>query len=169
MWKRRGAVAVPRMHRIHLAQFRLEFLENTTPASSSSPTARSGGLAYKARVGNKMDWYSSSQRGRSGPTYRLPGNGFAINVFLRRRHRVPHLAPPAEVRSNSATSSRISTSCRGDGWNSGRTPRGWPQRPVRARWAGAEEIARHYGEGPQARRVTAEAHPPNPRRRDLQS
>ena len=54
-------------------------------------------LAYKAKVGNTMDWYSSSESSFSADVDAAPGEGFAVNVFLRIadadwRHRVPHLA-----------------------------------------------------------------------------
>lgn len=40
-------------------------------------------LAYKARVGNKMPWYSSSESSFGADTDTGPGEGFGVNVFLR--------------------------------------------------------------------------------------
>ena len=41
-------------------------------------------LAYKARVGNKMTWYSIGRTAPSAPTWvRRPAAGFQVNVFLR--------------------------------------------------------------------------------------
>ena len=50
-------------------------------------------LAYKAKVGNKMDWYSSSESSFGADVGAPPGAGFAVNVFLRGgRQGLPHLA-----------------------------------------------------------------------------
>lgn len=40
-------------------------------------------LAYKARVGNKMTWYSSANSPFGGDMGAPPGGGFQVNVFLR--------------------------------------------------------------------------------------
>ena len=49
-------------------------------------------LDYKRRVGNKMTWYSTANSPFGSDVGAPPGGGFAVNVFLRRRHRVPHVA-----------------------------------------------------------------------------
>ena len=40
-------------------------------------------LAYKKKVGNKMDWYSSSESSFGADVDAGPGEGFGLNVFLR--------------------------------------------------------------------------------------
>ena len=40
-------------------------------------------LAYKTKVGNQMDWYSSSESSFGADVGAAPGTGFAVNVFLR--------------------------------------------------------------------------------------
>lgn len=41
------------------------------------------GQTYKHKVGNRMDWYSSSQSTFGADMDAPPGGGFAVNVFLR--------------------------------------------------------------------------------------
>ncbi|MGH3366691.1 MAG: DUF899 family protein [Nocardioidaceae bacterium] len=40
-------------------------------------------MAYKRRVGNAMDWYSTAGSSFGGDMGAPPGAGFAVNVFLR--------------------------------------------------------------------------------------
>ena len=40
-------------------------------------------LAYRDKVGNKMDWYSSSESSFGADVDAPPGAGFGVNVFLR--------------------------------------------------------------------------------------
>ena len=40
-------------------------------------------MAYKKKVGNKMDWYSSSESTFGPDVDAAPGQGFAVNVFMR--------------------------------------------------------------------------------------
>src|SRR3954465_8993768 len=47
-------------------------------------------LAYKAKVGNTMDWYSSSESSFGADVGAPPGGGFAVNVLLRDGDRVYH-------------------------------------------------------------------------------
>src|SRR6478735_10137569 len=63
---------------------RLEFLENYDARFvivTQGPIDEA--LAYKAKVGNKMDWYSSSESTFGADVGAPPGAGFAVNVFLR--------------------------------------------------------------------------------------
>ena len=62
---------------------RLEFLENYDARFvivTNGPIDEA--LAYKAKVGNKMDWYSSSESSFGADVGAAPGQGFAVNVFL---------------------------------------------------------------------------------------
>ncbi len=63
---------------------RLEFLDNYDARFvivTNGPIEEA--LAYKAKVGNKMDWYSSSESSFGADVDAAPGEGFAVNVFLR--------------------------------------------------------------------------------------
>ena len=63
---------------------RLEFLDNYDARFvivTNGPIDEA--LAYKAKVGNKMDWYSSSESPFGADVDAPPGEGFAVNVFLR--------------------------------------------------------------------------------------
>ncbi len=63
---------------------RLEFLESFDARFvivTNGPIDEA--LAYKAKVGNKMDWYSSSESSFGADVDAPPGEGYAVNVFLR--------------------------------------------------------------------------------------
>ena len=63
-------------------------------------------LAYKARVGNKMTWYSSAHSSFGADMGAPPGGGFQVNVFLRVGDTVYRTTTPrAAVPSSSATPS----------------------------------------------------------------
>ena len=65
---------------------RLEFLDNYDARFvivTNGPIDEA--LAYKAKVGNQMDWYSSSESSFGADVGAAPGQGFAVNVFLARR------------------------------------------------------------------------------------
>lgn len=106
-------------------------------------------LAYKARVGNQMDWYSSSESSFGADVDAGPGGGFAVNVFLRDGDTV--------YRTWHTTSRGIEQLSpffglvdvlpwgRQEEWQD--SPEGWPTRPTYSGWASSEDIARHYGEG----------------------
>ena len=96
---------------------RLEFLDNYDARFvivTQGPI--DDALAYKARVGNKMTWYSTANSPFGADMGAPPGGGFQVNVFLRvgdegvpdlqhpgPRHRAarPHLRPdrPAALRA----------------------------------------------------------------------
>lgn len=105
-------------------------------------------LAYKSRVGNKMDWYSSSESSFGADVDAAPGNGFAINVFLRSGdtvYRTWHTGGRGvEQLGHVFGLIDVLPWGRQEEWQD--SPADWPQRPTYAGWAGAEEIARHYGE-----------------------
>ncbi|OSC29191.1 hypothetical protein B8W69_09270 [Mycobacterium vulneris] len=63
---------------------RLEFLDNYDARFvivTNGPIEEA--LAYKQRVGNRMDWYSSSRSTFAADMDSPPGGGFGVNVFLR--------------------------------------------------------------------------------------
>jgi len=104
-------------------------------------------LAYKAKVGNKMDWYSSSQSS-FGADVDAPGEGFGLNVFLRDGdtvYRTWHTnGRGVEQLGHSFALIDVLPWGRQEQWQD--SPDGWPQRPTYSGWAGSESIARAYGE-----------------------
>ncbi|AQT81348.1 hypothetical protein B1R94_21980 [Mycolicibacterium litorale] len=108
-------------------------------------------LAYKAKVGNKMDWYSSSQSSFGADVDAAPGDGFAVNVFLRdgdgQVYRTWHTnGRGTEQLSHSFALIDVLPWGRQEEWQD--SPDGWPQHPTYSGWADSPEIARRYGEGP---------------------
>ena len=73
---------------------RLDFLDNYDARFvivTNGPIEEA--LAYRDKVGNKMEWYSSSESTFAADVDAPPGGGFARQrVPARRRHRVPDLA-----------------------------------------------------------------------------
>ena len=94
-------------------------------------------LAYRDKVGNKMEWYSSSESTFGADVDAPPGAGFGVNVFLRDGdtvYRTWHTnGRGTEQLSHSFASS---TSCRGDARRNGRTRRraGRSRRHTRGGW-----------------------------------
>jgi len=108
-------------------------------------------LAYKARVGNQMDWFSSSDSSFGADVDAPPGDGFAFNVFLRDGdtvYRTWHTTGRG-VEQLGHVFGLIDTLPWGrqEEWQD--SPPGWPSRPTYSGWAGSEEIARQYGETPR--------------------
>lgn len=105
-------------------------------------------LAYKAKVGNKMDWYSSSQSSFGADVDAAPGEGFGLNVFLRDGNSVYRTwhtnGRGVEQLGHSFALIDVLPWGRQEEWQD--SPDGWPQRPTYAGWAGSESIARAYGE-----------------------
>ena len=63
---------------------RLDFLDNYDArfvVVTNGPIDEA--LAYREKVGNKMDWYSSSESSFGADVDAPPGAGFGVNVFLR--------------------------------------------------------------------------------------
>lgn len=106
-------------------------------------------LAYKERVGNAMDWYSSSESPFAADVDAPPGNGFAVNVFLRDGdtvYRTWHTTSRGvEQLGHVFGLIDVLPWGRQEEWQD--SPPGWPARPTFAGWAGAEEIAHYYGPG----------------------
>lgn len=111
-------------------------------------------LAYKSRVGNKMDWYSSSESPFGADVDAGPGGGFAINVFLRDGdtvYRTWHTTSRGiELLSPFFGLVDVLPWGRQEEWQD--SPEGWPTRPTYSGWNGSEEIARAYGESPTLNR-----------------
>ena len=136
---------------------RLEFLDNYDARFVIVTNgAIDEALAYKRKVGNRMDWYSSSESTFGADVGAAPGTGFAVNVFLRvadpagdKVYRTWHTdGRGTEQLSHSFPLVDLLPYGRQEEWQD--SPDGWPQSPTYSKWTGSEEIARAYGEGTSA-------------------
>ena len=130
---------------------RLEFLDSYDARFvivTNGPISEA--LAYKARVGNAMDWYSSSDSTFGADVEAGPGQGFGVNVFLGAAgyvYRTWHTnGRGTEQLSHSFALIDVLPWGRQEEWQE--SPDGWPQRPTSSGWAGSADIARAYGESP---------------------
>jgi predicted dithiol-disulfide oxidoreductase (DUF899 family) len=135
---------------------RLEFLANFDARFvivTNGPIKEA--LAYREKVGNKMDWYSSSESSFGADVDAPPGQGFGVNVFLR----VPDSAGDKVYRTwhtNGRGTEQLSYTFplvdllpwgRQEEWQD--SPEGWPQGPTWFLWGDSPDIARAYGEAAQ--------------------
>lgn len=104
-------------------------------------------LAYRDRVGNRMDWYSSAGSTFGADMGAGPGEGFAVNVFLRDGdtvHRTWHTAGRGTERlSHLQGLVDLLPYGRQEEWED--SPAGWPQHPTYSQGMGSKEIAELYG------------------------
>ena len=104
-------------------------------------------LAYKAKVGNKMHWYSSSESSFGADVGAPPGAGFAVNVFLRdgdKVYRTWHTdGRGTEQLSYTFALIDILPWGRQEEWQD--SPDGWPQSPTYSKWPDSPDVARLYG------------------------
>ncbi|MFI6540143.1 DUF899 domain-containing protein [Nonomuraea sp. NPDC050547] len=104
-------------------------------------------LAYKRRVGNKMDWYSTANSPFGADVGAGPGEGFAVNVFLRDGdtvYRTWHTnGRGTEQISHSFPLIDLLPYGRQEEWQD--SPDGWPKSPAYSGWPESEDIARLYG------------------------
>jgi len=102
-------------------------------------------LAYKARVGNRMTWYSTADSDFGTDMGAPLGGGFQVNVFLRTGdtvHRTYNTqGRGTEQLSHSFPLIDLLPYGRQEEWQD--SPEGWPQSPTYSRWAGSEEYARY--------------------------
>ncbi|NGN63126.1 DUF899 domain-containing protein [Streptomyces sp. A7024] len=105
-------------------------------------------LAYKRRVGNKMDWYSTANSPFGADVGAPPGAGFAVNVFLRDGdtvYRTWHTGGRGtEQLSHTFPLIDLLPYGRQEEWQD--SPEGWPQSPAYSKWLDSPDIARLYGE-----------------------
>ena len=89
-------------------------------------------LAYRDKVGNKMEWYSSSESTFGADVDAPPGAGFGVNVFLRDGdtvYRTWHTnGRGTEQLSHSFALIDILPWGRQEEWLD--SPEGWPSRPT---------------------------------------
>ena len=107
-------------------------------------------LAYRARVGNRMDWYSTANSAFGDDVGAPAGGGFQLNVFLRvgdKAYRTYNTqGRGVEQVSHTFPLIDLLPYGRQEEWQD--TPAGWPQSPTYTRWADSEEYAR-YADGAQ--------------------
>ncbi|MBF6090816.1 DUF899 domain-containing protein [Nocardia cyriacigeorgica] len=132
------------------AQFtRLKFLDNYDARFvivTQGPIDEA--LAYRRRVGNKMDWYSTANSSFGADVGAPPNGAFAVNVFLRDGdtvYRTWH-TDGRGVEQLGYTFSLIDLLPYGrqEEWQG--SPQGWPQSPTYSGWSSSEDIAAAYGE-----------------------
>jgi predicted dithiol-disulfide oxidoreductase (DUF899 family) len=104
-------------------------------------------LAYKRRVGNAMDWYSTADSPFGADVGAPAGAGFAVNVFLRDGdtvYRTWHTdGRGTEQLSHTFPLIDLLPYGRQEEWQD--VPAGWPQAPTYSHWWGSEQFAR-YGD-----------------------
>jgi predicted dithiol-disulfide oxidoreductase (DUF899 family) len=137
---------------------RLEFLENYDARFVIVTNgAIDEALAYKTKVGNRMDWYSSSDSSFGADMGAAPGTGFAVNVFLnatapsgeKRVYRTWHTdGRGTEQLSHSFALIDLLPWGRQEEWQD--SPEGWPKSPTYSGWLDSPSIARLYGPGDKA-------------------
>jgi predicted dithiol-disulfide oxidoreductase (DUF899 family) len=130
---------------------RLEFLEDYDArfvVVTQGPIDEA--LAYKRKVGNTMTWYSTANSPFGTDVGAPPGDGYAVNVFLRHGetvYRTWHTdGRGTEQLSYSFGLIDLLPYGRREEWQD--SPDGWPREPAGNRWATSQAIAAAYG--PQA-------------------
>src|SRR5215469_8222812 len=105
-------------------------------------------LAYKRRVGNAMDWYSTADSPFGSDMGAPPGGGFAVNVFLRDGesvYRTWHTdGRGCEQLSHTFPLIDLLPYGRQEEWQD--VPGGWPQAPTYSHWWSADRYARYGAE-----------------------
>ncbi len=133
----------------YTAQFdRLEFLEAYDARFvivTQGPIDEA--LAYRGKVGNRMEWYSTAGSDFGAEVDAPPNGGFAVNVFLRdgdRVYRTWHTnGRGTEQLSHTFPLVDLLPYGRQEEWQD--SPDGWPQSSTYDRWFDSPGIARLYG------------------------
>lgn len=106
-------------------------------------------LAYREKVGNRMTWFSTADSPFGTDMGAGPGEGFAVNVFLRDGdtvYRTWHTdGRGTEQLSHFFPLLDILPWGRMEEWQE--SPEGWPRTPAYEGWEGSKDIARLYGPG----------------------
>lgn len=104
-------------------------------------------LAYREKVGNRMEWYSSSESSFSTDMGAGRGGGFAVNVFLRdgdTAYRTWHTdGRGTEQLSHTFPLVDVLPWGRQEEWQD--SPEGWPSSPTYSKWLDSPDVARLYG------------------------
>jgi predicted dithiol-disulfide oxidoreductase (DUF899 family) len=102
-------------------------------------------LAYKAKVGNKMEWYSTAGSPFGADVGAPRDGGYQVNVFLRdgdTAYRTYNTqGRGTEQLSHTFPLIDLLPYGRQEEWED--SPEGWPQSPTFSRWAGAEAFAQY--------------------------
>ena len=102
-------------------------------------------LAYKAKVGNRMTWYSTANSPFGADMGAPPAAGFQVNVFLRDGETVYRTyntqGRGTEQLSYTFPLIDLLPYGRQEEWQD--SPDGWPQSPTYSRWAGPEVFAQY--------------------------
>jgi len=102
-------------------------------------------LVYKARVGNKMTWYSTAHSPFGADMGAPPGGGFQVNVFLRvddTAYRTYNTqGRGTEQLSYTFPLIDLLPYGRQEEWQD--SPAGWPQSPTYSLWASSEAYAQY--------------------------
>lgn len=129
---------------------RLDFLDNYDARFvivTNGPIEEA--LAYRDRVGNTMQWYSAAGTDFGADMDAAPGEGFAVNVFMRdgdKVYRTWHTSGRGtEQLSHSFALIDLLPWGRQEEWLD--SPAGWPSRPTYSGWLDSPDIARLYGKG----------------------
>lgn len=106
-------------------------------------------LAYKQRVGNQMEWYSTADSEFGADMGAAAGGGFAINVFLRGDddtvYRTWHsTGRGTEQISHTFPLIDLLPYGRQEQWQ--QAPHGWPQGEAYQGWLASDEIGALYDE-----------------------
>ncbi|MBO0677477.1 DUF899 family protein [Mycolicibacterium sp. S2-37] len=127
---------------------RLEFLHNYDARFVIVTTgAIDEALAYREKVGNKMEWYSSAESPFAADVDAPPGGGFAVNVFFRDgdtvyrtwhtngrgTEQLSHTFPLIDLLPWGRQEERFDS------------PPGWPSGPTYAGWLDSPDVAALYG------------------------
>lgn len=129
---------------------RLDFLDNYDARFvivTNGPIEEA--LAYRDRVGNAMEWYSAAGTSFGTDVDAAPGEGFAVNVFMREGDKVYRTwhtnGRGTEQLSHSFALIDLLPWGRQEEWLD--SPAGWPSRPTYSGWLDSPDIARLYGKG----------------------
>lgn len=106
-------------------------------------------LSYKAKVGNVLPWYSSSESSFGADVDAGPNEGFGLNVFLRDGetvYRTWHTTGRGiEQLSHKFGLIDVLPLGRQEEWQD--SPDGWPQSGTGSGWLDSPTVARLYGSG----------------------
>jgi len=104
-------------------------------------------LAYKEKVGNRMEWFSTSDSSFGSDVDAPPNGGFGVNVFLRdgdEVYRTWHTSGRGtEQLSHTFPLIDVLPWGRQEEWQD--SPEGWPKGPTYSGWLDSDDIARLYG------------------------
>lgn len=106
-------------------------------------------LAYRDRVGNRMEWYSTANSPFGSDMGAPPHGAFALNVLLRDGddvYRTWHTdGRGVEQIAHTFPLIDLLPWGRQEEWQD--APEGWPQGPTFAGWLSSQDVARLYGSG----------------------